>query len=137
MSYTNAPPTIDGLRDALLACDDWLALFLAGLTQTALATAAIHYPDADPDAALPLAQLQVEEGSFRISIAAEMTSGQIETLALALRHQLMSRYRVSPAGLVIASEPSVSLSGEATEWAKAAGDNAAGIIISGPYGLNL
>ncbi len=170
MSYaSDAPETIDGLRDALLACASWIACFPGtGSSQLALATAAIHYPDADgtdlddgtdaipaieadPDAdppieavaevpavpPTPLAVLSIEAGSFEIDIAAILSMGVLEDLGQALRHELMSRYRVSPAGLVIASEPSIDRAGNPTGWAESAGDRAACIVITGRYGLAL
>jgi hypothetical protein len=158
VSYaSDAPETIDGLRDALLACPSWLACFPgSGAGQLALATAAIHYPDAAPGdlddgtaadllaippvAAIdptPLAVLSIEAGSFEIAIAAILSMGVLEDLGQALRHELMSRYRVSPAGLVIAAEPSIARAGNPTGWAEAAGDRAAALTITGPYGLSL
>jgi hypothetical protein len=164
VSYaSDAPDTIDGLRDALLACASWLAAFPgSGAERLALATAAIHYPDADGDDVdegteaveadpeadppieaveavdpTPLAVLSIDGGSFAIDIAAIWSTGELEELGQDLRHELMSLYRTSPAGLVIASEPTVGASGDATGWAKSAGDDTAAISISGRYGLNL
>ncbi len=145
MSYaSDAPDTIDGLRDALLACPSWVAMFPgSGAGQLALATAAIHYPDADladldqSIAPTPLAILSIEAGTFAIDVAAVLSMGGLEELGQALRNELMSRYRVAAGGLVIATEPSVARAGNATDWATSAGDPAAAIIITGPYGLNL
>jgi hypothetical protein len=119
VSYaSDAPETIDGLRDALLACPSWLACFPgSGAGQLALATAAIHYPDAapgdlddgtaaDPDAIppvaaidpTPLAVLSIEAGSFEIAIAAILSMGVLEDLGQSLRHELMSATASAPPG---------------------------------------
>jgi len=136
-----APEPVAGLRAALLACPTWVALFPStGAGQVANATAAIHYPDAegvDVVGSTPIAILSIDAGRFDIEVVGDLSVAALESLGAALRHELMSIYRSDPGGLVIAQEPNVDRSQETSDFARAAGNTAALLRITGQYGLSL
>lgn len=135
-TWANPTPQIIGLRLALEGC--------AAFTSRSYVEAQIHYPKIadDAEAVVFPAFLLQQDGAreHRIVIVAKddvQDVGLLEALAMELRDQLPSRYRVNPAGIVIDVEPDVSDVGEPSDGMIAAGDNLNCIEITCHTGLSL
>ena len=125
MSWTSPPDVISALRDALVACAAWTP-----------GQSAVHYPAASASDTLPLAVLSLEGRMASIDVYASSSIGALQDMGYKLQQQLMSVYRGTGTGLIIASEPQASDVVEATEYETLGGSQVFQLTITADIGIS-
>jgi hypothetical protein len=151
MTWVNPPPQVVSMREVLAAT--------AAFTSRNYTGAQVHYPSIEPEEvphpivpAIPPDTEPVEitwpafalaldsSKQMRIIVIAPIGTlnvGQMQALAMELKAQVPSRYRMAAGGLVVADDPDIGEVGEPSEGMIAADDDTNAIEITCQIGLDL